>query len=64
MPILSDSRLAGLRDRVGDIVMGAGGTFYLATNNAAGSASPDAATEDVIVRLTPLAHPGRVEITR
>ena len=64
VPILSDSRLAGLRDRVGDIVMGAGGTFYLATNNAAGSASPDAATEDVIVRLTPLAHPGRVEITR
>jgi glucose/arabinose dehydrogenase len=55
VPILAESRPAGLLDRIGDIVMGAGGTLFVATDNAEYVAGQVAATADVIVRLTPRA---------
>ena len=55
VPILPEGLLAGVPDRVGDVVVGSGGTLFLATNNAERAGASGAGGEDVIVRLTPRA---------
>ena len=55
MPILPEGLLAGVPDRVGDVVLGSRGVVFLATNNAGRAGASGASGEDVIVRLTPRA---------
>ena len=55
VPILPESLMAGVLDRVGDVVLGSRGVVFLATNNAERAGASGASGEDVIVRLTPRA---------
>lgn len=56
VPILPEGLLAGVLDRVGDVVVGSGGTLFLATNNAERAGASNTSSEDVIVRLSPRAR--------
>ena len=46
---------AGMLDRIGDVVSGAGGTLFAATVNAVSDPGPGAG-RDVVVRLTPVSR--------
>lgn len=61
VPIVPEGLLAGVpggvMDGVGDLVVGSGGTLFVATSNAARAGASSAGGEDVILRLTPRAPP-------
>jgi hypothetical protein len=48
---------SGLSDRIGDVVVGDGGTLFAVTNNGLGAGGVGGVASDVVVRLRPLPAP-------